>query len=90
MVSYSILPEEDIVRAFQVFDPQKTGIVDPDVIEEHLMKEGKFTKRIIILLGEPFNRDEMDEMLATAIDVQKNGINYREYAIILASKTRIN
>ena len=77
--SYSILPEEDIVRAFQVFDPEKTGVVDPDVLEQHLMEE-----------GEPFTRDEMDEMLASAIDVHKNGINYREYAIVLASKTRIN
>lgn len=32
----------------------------------------------------------MDEMLASAIDVQKNGINYREYAITLASKTKVN
>ncbi|KAL5967138.1 Dynein regulatory complex protein 8, partial [Taenia solium] len=63
----SILPEEEIVRAFQAFDPEKTGVVDPDILEEHLMKE-----------GEKFTRDEMDEMLASAIDVQKNGINYRD------------
>lgn len=36
-----MLPEEDIVRAFRVFDPQKTGIIDPGVLEEHLMNEGK-------------------------------------------------
>ncbi|KAH9286697.1 Calmodulin [Echinococcus granulosus] len=66
-VWYSVLPEDEIVKAFRVFDPEKTGVVDADVLEEHLMRE-----------GEKFTRDEMDEMLASAIDVQKNGINYRE------------
>lgn len=31
----------------------------------------------------------MDEMLATAVDIQKGGINYREFAITLASKTKV-
>ncbi|VDK33951.1 unnamed protein product [Taenia asiatica] len=43
---YSILPEEEIVRAFQAFDPEKTGVVDPDVLEEHLMKEGAMLTRV--------------------------------------------
>lgn len=34
------LPEDEIVKAFRVFDPEKTGVVDADVLEEHLMREG--------------------------------------------------
>uniref|UniRef100_A0A5K3EZK8 EF-hand n=1 Tax=Mesocestoides corti TaxID=53468 RepID=A0A5K3EZK8_MESCO len=77
--SYAPLPEEEIVRAFQTFDPEKTGIVDPEVLEKHMMTK-----------GEVFTREEMDEMLATAVDVQKNGVNYRDFATLLASRTKIN
>lgn len=40
LVSYAPLPEEDIVKAFQLLDYEKTGIIAPEVLEEHLMKQG--------------------------------------------------
>lgn len=32
----------------------------------------------------------MDEMLASAVDIQKGGTNYREFAITLASKSKVD
>ncbi|BHF60380.1 Dynein regulatory complex protein 8 [Sparganum proliferum] len=72
--SFAAATEEEIVNAFKALDTEKTGFIPVDVLEEHMTKE-----------GEPLSKDEMEEMLAAAVDAQKRAVNYREYSIVLAN-----
>ncbi|VUZ41943.1 unnamed protein product [Hymenolepis diminuta] len=74
---FGILPKEEIIRAFQVFDPKKTGFVDQEVLREHLL-----------IKGESFTLEEVNEMLFCATDPSKNKIDYHEYAARLADITK--
>lgn len=59
---------ERLLEAFKVLDPEKTGFLDKDYISKLLTDE-----------GEPFTLEELEEMLAAAVDVQTGNIPYEYY-----------
>jgi Ca2+-binding EF-hand superfamily protein len=65
--------EESLFRAFQMLDADKKGFLTPDEL-----------KRFMTMDGEPFTKEEMDEMLAACTDPTDNRIYYEDYVAILA------
>ncbi|VDK83134.1 unnamed protein product [Dibothriocephalus latus] len=63
--SFAPATEEEIVNAFKALDTEKTGFIPVDVLEQHMTKE-----------GEPFTKEEMEEMLAAAVDAQKRAATF--------------
>ena len=67
--------EDTILRAFEVLDPEKTGYIESDKLV-HLLEQ----------YGEPFNTEEIKELLNAAEDPENHMIRYEEFAHILATE----
>ncbi|XP_037888633.1 dynein regulatory complex protein 8 [Glossina fuscipes] len=59
---------EELLAAFHVIDEENRGYLDPEYFSKLMMEE-----------GEPFTQEEVDEMLAIAIDPLSGQINYEYY-----------
>uniref|UniRef100_A0A1B0CDA9 EF-hand domain-containing protein n=2 Tax=Lutzomyia longipalpis TaxID=7200 RepID=A0A1B0CDA9_LUTLO len=59
---------EKLLKAFQILDSDGKGFIQRDYISKLMMEE-----------GEPFSQDELDEMMAIAVDSQTNRIPYELY-----------
>lgn len=59
---------EKLLKAFQMLDPEAKGFIPRDYLGKLMMEE-----------GEPFSQDELDEMMAIAVDGQTNKIPYELY-----------
>ncbi|KAJ8681515.1 hypothetical protein QAD02_017307 [Eretmocerus hayati] len=65
---YKPADPEELLKAFQVLDPEGRGYIMRDVMEKAVME-----------LGEPFTSQEVNEMMSIACDPQTNRINYEHY-----------
>ncbi|XP_023290147.1 EF-hand calcium-binding domain-containing protein 2-like [Orussus abietinus] len=63
---------EDLLKAFQLLDPENRGFVTREFMEKAMME-----------IGEPFSRKEIDEMMAIACDAATNRIYYEHYIHLL-------
>lgn len=63
---------EDLLKAFQLMDPENHGYIMRCDLEKAMME-----------LGEPFTKQEIDEMMAIACDAETNRINYEHYINLL-------
>lgn len=59
---------ETLLEAFQLMDPENRGYVERDVLTKLMMED-----------GEPFDQEEIDEMMATAVDPTTGHIPYEFY-----------
>ncbi|GAB0098666.1 EF-hand calcium-binding domain-containing protein 2 [Sergentomyia squamirostris] len=59
---------EKLLKAFQMLDSEGKGFIPRDYLTKMMMEE-----------GEPFSQDELDEMMAIAVDSQTNKIPYELY-----------
>lgn len=59
---------EKLVEAFHVLDPDNNGFVTKDYLSKLMMEE-----------GEPFTQEEVDEMMAIAVDQESGNIPYEYY-----------
>ncbi|XP_055919627.1 dynein regulatory complex protein 8-like isoform X2 [Eupeodes corollae] len=59
---------EKLLEAFQVLDPDGNGFLTKEFMSKIMMEE-----------GEPFTQEELDEMMAVAIDPQTGNISYEYY-----------
>ncbi|XP_065791660.1 dynein regulatory complex protein 8 isoform X2 [Muntiacus reevesi] len=69
---YRPIPEDILLRAFEVLDPAKRGFLTKDELIKYMTEE-----------GEPFSQEEMEEMLSAAIDPESNSINYKDYITMM-------
>jgi calmodulin len=65
--------EESLFRAFQTLDTEKKGFLTPDEL-----------RQVMTTTGEPFTKEEIDEMLAACTDPTENKIYYEDYVMVLA------
>ncbi|XP_034934005.1 dynein regulatory complex protein 8-like [Chelonus insularis] len=63
---------EELLQAFQLLDPENHGYVMRADLEKALME-----------IGEPFTKEEVDEMMAVACNPTTNKINYEHYINLL-------
>lgn len=61
------LPEK-LLEAFKVLDPENKGYLAKEYISKLMTEE-----------GEPFTQEELDEMMAAAVDAQTGHIPYEYY-----------
>ncbi|NP_001277256.1 dynein regulatory complex protein 8 isoform X9 [Homo sapiens] len=69
---YRPIPEDVLLRAFEVLDSAKRGFLTKDELIKYMTEE-----------GEPFSQEEMEEMLSAAIDPESNSINYKDYITMM-------
>ncbi|RMC12578.1 hypothetical protein DUI87_10099 [Hirundo rustica rustica] len=70
-VRFRPIPEDVILHAFEALDENKCGYITKEDLVKHLTEE-----------GEPFTQEEMEDMLAVALDPEKtNALHYRDYRI---------
>lgn len=69
---YRPIPEDVLLRAFEVLDPNKHGYLSKDELVKYMTEE-----------GEPFSQEEMEEMLSAAIDPVANVIYYKDYITMM-------
>ncbi|XP_063469630.1 dynein regulatory complex protein 8 isoform X6 [Symphalangus syndactylus] len=69
---YRPIPEDVLLRAFEVLDSAKRGFLTKDELIKYMTDE-----------GEPFSQEEMEEMLSAAIDPESNSINYKDYITMM-------
>ncbi|XP_036309473.1 dynein regulatory complex protein 8 isoform X1 [Pipistrellus kuhlii] len=69
---YRPIPEEVLLRAFEVLDPTKRGYLSKEELVKYMTEE-----------GEPFSQEEMEEMLSAAIGPESNFIHYRDYITMM-------
>ncbi|KAM4787482.1 dynein regulatory complex protein 8 isoform 2-T2 [Cyanocitta cristata] len=62
------IPEDVILHAFEALDENKCGYITKEDLVKHLTEE-----------GEPFSQEEMEDMLAVALDPETNTLRYRDY-----------
>ncbi|CAH8498620.1 unnamed protein product [Schistosoma bovis] len=67
-------PEEDLLKAFLILDSEKKGFLSADALESYMVSS-----------GEPFTKEEIEEMLAAATDLSKGKIMYRDFVIQLST-----
>ncbi|XP_050294160.1 dynein regulatory complex protein 8 isoform X2 [Anthonomus grandis grandis] len=65
---YEPASPESLLEAFRVLDPEEHGFLTKEYISTLMTQD-----------GEPFNQDELDEMLEIAIDPQTQTIPYEYY-----------
>ncbi|XP_071285220.1 dynein regulatory complex protein 8 isoform X1 [Agelaius tricolor] len=70
------IPEDVILHAFEALDENKCGYITKDDLVKHLTKE-----------GEPFTQEEMEDMLAVALDPVTDTLHYRDYRTKLLLET---
>ena len=61
-------PPEKLLEAFRLFDTEGKGYVDKDYLGKLLTEE-----------GEQFTQEELEEMLASAVDLATDKIRYEYY-----------
>ncbi|XP_047106545.1 dynein regulatory complex protein 8 [Schistocerca piceifrons] len=59
---------EELLKAFLTLDPENKGYLTKDFLSKAMMEE-----------GEPFTQEELDEMMAIAIDGETGNIPYEYY-----------
>ncbi|XP_058165381.1 dynein regulatory complex protein 8 isoform X3 [Dasypus novemcinctus] len=69
---YRPIPEDSLLRAFEVLDPAKRGFLTKEELIKYMTEE-----------GEPFSQEEMEEMLSAAIDPESNSIHYKDYIAMM-------
>ncbi|XP_030232088.1 dynein regulatory complex protein 8 isoform X1 [Gadus morhua] len=62
------IPEDTLLKAFEVLDQQKKGHLEPNELTEY-MRQG----------DEPFTQLEMEEMLSSAVEPDSNLIYYKDF-----------
>ena len=72
IIRYRPIPEDILLRAFEVLDPAKRGFLSKDELIKYMTEE-----------GEPFSQEEMEELLSAAIDPESNSIHYKDYIIMM-------
>ncbi|XP_063147508.1 dynein regulatory complex protein 8 [Candoia aspera] len=65
---YRPIPEDVLLRAFEVLDQNKSGHLTKDDLIKYMTEE-----------GEPFTQEEMEEMLSAAVDPETNTVRYKDY-----------
>ncbi|CAL8363580.1 unnamed protein product [Gadus morhua 'NCC'] len=65
---YRPIPEDTLLKAFEVLDQQKKGHLEPNELTEY-MRQG----------DEPFTQLEMEEMLSSAVEPDSNLIYYKDF-----------
>ncbi|XP_033214006.1 dynein regulatory complex protein 8-like, partial [Belonocnema kinseyi] len=63
---------EDLLKAFQLLDVENRGYIMRNDLERALME-----------VGEPFSKEEINEMMAIACDSETNRVNYEHYINLL-------
>lgn len=63
---------EELLKAFQLFDPENHGYIMRDDLAKALME-----------MGEPYTQDEVNEMMFVACDPSTNRINYEHFINLL-------
>ncbi|XP_064239748.1 dynein regulatory complex protein 8 isoform X2 [Aotus nancymaae] len=71
---YRPIPEDVLLRAFEVLDTAKRGFLTKDELIKYMSEE-----------GEPFSQEEMEEMLSAAIDPESNSVNYKDYISMMVT-----
>ncbi|XP_076650728.1 dynein regulatory complex protein 8 isoform X2 [Halictus rubicundus] len=66
---------EDLLKAFQLLDPENRGYIMHDVLEKAIME-----------IGEPFSQEEVADMMVIACDPETKKINYEHYINLLIVK----
>ncbi|KAI4493099.1 hypothetical protein M0802_009649 [Mischocyttarus mexicanus] len=66
---------EDLLKAFQLLDPDNRGYIMKDDLEKTLME-----------IGEPFTKEEVADMMSVACDSATNRIYYEHYINLLIVK----
>lgn len=69
---YKPADPEDLLKAFQVLDPDSRGYILKSDLEKAVTE-----------IGEPFSEHEVNEMMAVACDPQTNKVNYEHYINLL-------
>ncbi|WAR19408.1 DRC8-like protein [Mya arenaria] len=70
---YKPTPEDQILKAFQVLDSENKGHLTQEELTKYMTEE-----------GEPFNQEELEEMLSAAVDPDKGNIQYRDYVAAMS------
>ncbi|XP_010640992.2 dynein regulatory complex protein 8 isoform X1 [Fukomys damarensis] len=65
---YRPVPDDVLLQAFETLDSAKRGFLTKEELIKYMTEE-----------GEPFSREEMEEMLSAAIDPESNLIQYKDY-----------
>lgn len=63
---------EELLKAFQLLDPENRGYIMKDDLEKSIME-----------IGEPFTKEEVADMMAIACDAETGKINYEHYINLL-------
>lgn len=69
---YKPADPEELLKAFQLFDPDNRGYILRNDLEKAITE-----------MGEPFNAQEVEEMMSIACDAKTNKINYEYYINLL-------
>lgn len=70
---------EELLKAFQLLDPENRGYIMRDDLEKSIME-----------IGEPFTKEEVADMMAIACDAETGKINYEHYINLLIVRKNIN
>jgi Ca2+-binding EF-hand superfamily protein len=68
---YKPISEEMLLKAFKVLDRDKKSYLTPEELKEFMTTE-----------GEPFQQEEIEEMLQAAVDSDRK-VNYHDYVTIM-------
>ncbi|KOC67339.1 EF-hand calcium-binding domain-containing protein 2 [Habropoda laboriosa] len=66
---------EDLLKAFQLLDPENRGYIMHDDLEKAMME-----------IGEPLSKAEINNMMSIACDSETKRINYEHYINLLLVK----
>ncbi|XP_046143000.1 dynein regulatory complex protein 8-like isoform X1 [Osmia bicornis bicornis] len=69
---YKPAEPEDLLKAFQLLDPENKGYIVRDDLEKAMVE-----------IGEPFSKEEINNMMSIACDPDTNKINYEHYINLL-------
>ncbi|XP_046143001.1 dynein regulatory complex protein 8-like isoform X2 [Osmia bicornis bicornis] len=72
---YKPAEPEDLLKAFQLLDPENKGYIVRDDLEKAMVE-----------IGEPFSKEEINNMMSIACDPDTNKINYEHYINLLLVK----
>ncbi|XP_078314655.1 dynein regulatory complex protein 8-like [Crassostrea virginica] len=70
---YKPSPEDVLLKAFLVLDQDGKGYLTQDELAKYMTDD-----------GEPFQQEELEEMLSAAVDPEKGTILYKEYVSRMA------
>lgn len=70
---------EQLLRAFQLLDPENRGYIMKDDLQKSIME-----------IGEPFTKEEVADMMAVACDAETGKINYERYINLLIVRKNLN